>query len=137
MSSPVARAYVAQNAFMFCVLVHFCGCVCVCVCRWANVYGGLASQGLPVIVRNISGIPVTLGPPALPRSREAERGDKLTGRSPSCLCSLPLQRRGRGRQVARPLVLTHCDHLPPHSVCVCAGAPVCSRMKTSRWKRTT
>lgn len=135
MSSPVAHVYVAQNASMLGVLVHFCGRVCVRC--WANVYSGLAGQGLPVIVRNISGIPVTLGPLALPRSREAERGDKLTGRSPSCLCSLPVQRRGRGRQVARPLVLTHCDHLPPHSVCVCAGVPVCSRMKKSRWKRTT
>lgn len=26
---------------------------------------------------------------------------------------------GRGRQVARPLVLTYCDHLLLHSVCLC------------------
>lgn len=48
---------------------------------------------------------------------------------------------GRGRQVARPLVLTYCDHLLLHSVYVCLrgweGVPACLRKKKSQRKPIT
>lgn len=48
---------------------------------------------------------------------------------------------GRGRQVARPLVLTYCDHLLPHSVYVClcgwVAVQVCLRMRKSQRKPIT
>lgn len=46
---------------------------------------------------------------------------------------------GRGRQVARPLVLTYCDHLLLHSVCLCewVGVQVCLGMKKTQRKPIT
>lgn len=71
---------------------------------------------------NISGVSVTPGPPALPRSRETGRGGGQAHRAvPKLSLFITATETGRGQQVARPLVLTYCDHLLLHSVCVLVG----------------
>lgn len=70
---------------------------------------------------NISGVPVTSGPPALPRSRETGRGGQAHRAVPKLSLFITATEMGRGRQVARPLVPTYCDHLLLHSVRVCVG----------------
>ena len=75
-------------------------------------------------------------PQLCPRSRETGRGGQARRAVPKLSLFITATETGRGRQVARPLVLTYCDHLLLHSVRLCGwvGVQACLRLKTSQRK---
>lgn len=78
------------------------------------------------------------GPQLCPEAGRLGGGGQAHRAVPKLSLFITATETGRGRQVARPLVLTYCDHLLLHSayVCLCGwvGAQRCWRMKKSQRK---
>lgn len=133
-----ARMYGTHARRSLCISTFVPVCMCVFLCvslgRCVQRVGQVrpACQCVEHLWR-----PCHPGAPQLcPRSRETGKGGQARRAVPKLSLFITATETGRGRQVARPLVLTYCDHLLLHSVRLCGwvGVQACLRLKTSQRK---
>lgn len=138
MNSYSVHVYTALTRASLCVSPYLSpGCVCV----FLRVSLGPCVQRVGQ-VRPACQCVEHLWRPCHPRapSSAPKQGDREGGQARRAVPKLSLfitaTETGRGRQVARPLVLTYCDHLLLHSAYVClrgwVGVQVCLRMNKSQ-----
>lgn len=120
--------YIRHSHIHISVYLRFCSSVCVpmCVCVCVPLAQCVQQVGQ---VRPACQCVEHLWRPCHPRapSSAPKQGDWEGGQACRAVPKLSLfitaTEMGRGRQVARPLVLTYCDHLLLH--CGCVGGWAC------------
>lgn len=114
---------VSVCALSFCPWVHVCVCVGQCV-QWVGQVR-LACQRLEHLWHSCH----PRSPSSAPKQGNWEGGGQAHRAVPKLSLFITATEMGRGRQGARPLLLTYCDHLLLHSVSVWAGGCASLRIR--------